>query len=83
MKYICRFIADHPNANCSVYDGIVNSCKHSKPHEWVEETIDFCVPVSANCFNRRGGIETECDCVLVGLEYYMKEIIKKHEESEK
>jgi hypothetical protein len=77
MKYICRLFANDPNARCSNIYGGYNNCRHSKPHEWIEETIDL--SSAEYCFNRGISIETECDCVPVGLEYYMKEIIKKEE----
>jgi hypothetical protein len=78
MKYICRLFANNPNAKCGNIYGGDTSCKHSKPHEWVEERVDL--SSAKYCFNR-SSVETECDCVPVPFEYYMREAIKKHEES--
>ena len=48
--------------------GYRDLCKHTKPHERRE----YC----------HSDWDTPCDCAPMDLEYYMKEIIKEHEEKE-
>ncbi len=64
MKYIAKCVEQH-YFKC----GNKEFCLHAKPHEWRTST--------SHCYNDHGN---ECDCIPVGLEYYMKEIIKKNEE---
>jgi len=72
MKYICRFIADNPNKK-SCNEWSTTNCRHSEPHEWRTVRGNSC------CFNYLNK-DTECDCVPVPLEYWMRKIIKEHEE---
>jgi hypothetical protein len=65
MKYIAKCVLDK-----SILEKrrcISKGCSHLEPHELNS--------VSTRCI-----WGNECDCVPIGLEYYMKEIIKKHEE---
>ncbi len=67
MKYICRAYAN--GKKCENVD----YCKHNKPHEWV----DLVSGLGNGCYDYTN---TKCDCVPLDLEYYMREIIKEHEE---
>ena len=51
--------------NESIHCRVKIDCPHRKPHE----------------FNHSCNIKTECDCVPMDLEYYMRKIIKEHEEN--
>jgi hypothetical protein len=68
MKYVCRAYANGKECDEA-------HCKHNKPHEWVN--LDKIGDLGSDCYDYTN---TRCDCVPIGLEYYMKEIIKKHEE---
>ncbi len=68
MKYIARCV-EKSDYSC----GNREFCSHAKPHNWITEGHN----IDGNCYNNHG---TECDCFPVSIEYYMKEIIKKHEE---
>jgi len=59
-------------AKCALINKIcTNACAHSKEHDWKDSCplIDN-LPIGQNI----------CECVPLDLEYYMKKIIKEHEE---
>jgi len=70
MKYICRYFAENPNGSCYNKNDIYG-CEHGEPHEILDES---CASM---------GINYECVCIPMDLEYYMRKIIREHEEKKK
>jgi hypothetical protein len=68
MKYICRLFAENPNGSCYNKNDR-DKCKHGEPHILMGGVV-----CTSTILNRR------CRCVPCDLEYYMKKIIKEHEE---
>jgi len=67
MKYIAKCVEQQYSC------GNEERCPHARPHEWlISDNSD-----DDRCFNDHNNV---CDCFPVGLEYYMREIIKEHEE---
>jgi len=71
MKYICRGADGNNKYNIPFPYAVCTDCPHGKPHTKNDGKWWDCIPQSPWEY---------CSCIPVGLEYYMRKIIKEHEE---